>query len=465
MIETALAKDLDPNTASFWGRFSETIHAKGICPPFDRWYVIRAEQYVQHLHPTGPESAVPEDVTAFFLKMGRQADLKDWQFQQIVKSLRTLHEDVLTSNWAKSFDWNYWLRAFDSLTSDHPTLDRDYHDLGHRYEGLSDAVSEEPPTEIQQAVLDDVRAEVRRRNYSIRTEQTYCGWIARFASFNRDAELADLPPDSISSYLDFLALKLRVGVSTQRQALNALVFLYREVLGKELGDIGGYAKPKSKRRLPVVLAREEVERVLGEMHGTYAIMAGLLYGTGMRLMECVRLRIMDADFSRGLIVVRNGKGGKDRIVPLPHRYTEDFRKHLKTRRVQFDEDTQKGVGETYLPDALSRKYRNAAREWKWQYVFSSARLSVDPRSGKSRRHHIHENGLQKAVRDASRRACITKRVGCHTLRHSFATHLLEAGYDIRTVQELLGHSDVSTTMIYTHVLNRPGLAVKSPADF
>jgi integron integrase len=256
----------------------------------------------------------------------------------------------------------------------------------------------------------------------------------------------------------------KVAASTQNQALNALVFLYEHVMGEPLGTVGEFTRAKRPKRLPVVLTREEVNRLLGALTGTYRLMAGLLYGSGLRLMECVRLRVKDVDFAHNQIVVRDGKGQKDRVTMLPQRFQQPLREHLTRVKEQHDKDLAQGFGAAYLWPALERKYPNAAQEWIWQYVFPSGRLSVDPRSGKVRRHHLHENALQRAVKETAVKVGLTKQMSCHVLRHSFATHLLEGGYDIRTVQELLGHADVSTTMICTHVLNTPGLAVKSPAD-
>jgi integron integrase len=241
------------------------------------------------------------------------------------------------------------------------------------------------------------------------------------------------------------------------------VFLYRDVLHRRL-ELGSFARAKRPRHLPVVLTRDEVRALLARLEGTQQLMASLLYGTGMRLMEVVRLRVKDVDFGYRQIVVRDAKGAKDRVVPLPEAVTAPLRMHLARARQLFEEDGRRGLGEVQLPEALARKYPNAPREWHWQYVFPSGRISFDARSGKGRRHHLHENGLQKAVKKAGVAAGIAKRVHCHSLRHSFATHLLEQGYDIRTVQDLLGHADVSTTMIYTHVLNRGGQGVVSPLD-
>jgi len=270
---------------------------------------------------------------------------------------------------------------------------------------------------------------------------------------------------AVKEYLEYLATVREAAASTQNQALNALVFFYAHALKKPFGDMGGFVKAKRPQRLPEVMTRDEVEALLGQMHGVSALMAGLMYGGGLRLMECVRLRVKDIDFSRHQIMVRDGKGQKDRVTMLPERFVPPLKEHLARVKAIYEEDRSRGVPGVYMWPALARKYPKAATEWRWQYVFPAKGLSVDPRSATVRRHHISESVAQKAVKEAAFRAGITRRVSCHTLRHSFATHLLEARYDIRTVQELLGHANVSTTMIYTHVLNRPGLSVQSPADF
>ena len=268
----------------------------------------------------------------------------------------------------------------------------------------------------------------------------------------------------VTEYLSHLAIDGEVAASTQNQALSALLFLYREIVGGDLASLEGIARAKRVERIPVVLTRAEVESVLARLRGVPRLMAGLLYGSGLRLMECVRLRIKDFDFVRRQVVVRAGKGGKDRMTMLPESLIVLLGEHLKRVRAIHEGDLSRGHGFVFLPYALARKYPSAPRQWNWQYAFPATRQSVDPRSGEVRRHHVDESVLQRAVKEAARAAGIPKLATCHTLRHSFATHLLESGYDIRTVQELLGHKDVTTTMIYTHVLNRGGLAVKSPLD-
>jgi integron integrase len=313
-------------------------------------------------------------------------------------------------------------------------------------------------------LLDQVIDVIRKKHYSIRTEQAYVDWIKRFIFFHGKRHPKDMGEKEISQYISHLAKVRNVAASTQNQALNAIVFLYRQVLRIDLGDFGPMERAKRPKRLPTVLTQEEAGRILDVMAGIQDLMAKLIYGCGLRLMECVRLRVKDIDFQQNQVIVRNGKGDKDRSTILPEQLKPLLKAHLKRVRIIHEQDIKNGFGEVYLPYALSRKYPNAAKEWKWQYVFPSVKISKDPRSGKIRRHHISASSLQRAVRQAVRKADITKQVSPHTFRHSFATHLLEAGYDIRTIQDLLGHKDVSTTMIYTHVMHKGGLGVKSPLD-
>lgn len=313
-------------------------------------------------------------------------------------------------------------------------------------------------------LLDQVRDVIRRKHFSIRTEQTYVEWIKRYIFFHGKRHPNEMAEAEITAFLTHLARAGKVAASTQNQALSALLFLYREVLQQNIGWLDQVERAKRPARLPVVLTKEEVRRLFAHLHGTNRLMAGLLYGSGLRLMECMRLRVKDVDLGYLRVTVRDGKGGKDRITMLPVNAAKPLERHLQKVKAEHEQDLEDGFGSVYLPDALERKYPNAAREWMWQYVFPSSRLSIDARSGVRRRHHVEESSLQLGIKRAVRASGIQKPATCHTLRHSFATHLLENGYDIRTVQELLGHKDVSTTMIYTHVLNRPGIGVKSPLD-
>jgi len=313
-------------------------------------------------------------------------------------------------------------------------------------------------------LLDQVRNMIRLKHYSIRTEEAYVKWIKRYILFHNKKHPAQMSEKEISAFLTHLAVHKNVSASTQNQALNAILFLYKEILQKEPAEIINVVRAKRKTRLPVVFTKAEVNAVLDNLQGTYKIIAGLMYGSGLRLLECLRLRIKDIDFSMNQVVVRDGKGGNDRITVLSMSLKRHLNVHLKKVKALHEEDLHEGFGEVYLPYALKEKYPNAAKLWGWQYVFPSIRRSIDPRSGRQRRHHASPTSVQKAVKTAVKQAGIHKAGSCHSLRHSFATHLLENGYDIRTVQDLLGHKDVRTTMIYTHVLNRGGKGVKSPLD-
>jgi len=313
-------------------------------------------------------------------------------------------------------------------------------------------------------VLQRVLVAVRTRHYSRRTEKAYLGWIRRFISFNRGRDPAELGAAEVKQFLSRLAVNGQVSASTQNQAFSALLFLYRDVIGIKLSGLEETERAKRPERLPQVLAAGEVRAILGHLRGRPLTMACLMYGSGLRVLECARLRIKDIDFERGEITVRDGKGRKDRVTVLPARTTARLRAHIEKVQRLHAADLQVGAGSVTMPDALARKYPNASREWAWQWVFPAVRLYTDRSTGEQRRHHVHESVLQRAFRDAVRASGIAKPATCHTLRHSFATHLLESGYDIRTIQELLGHSDVSTTMIYTHVLNRGGRGVRSPID-
>ena len=325
--------------------------------------------------------------------------------------------------------------------------------------GITNHQSESNPR-----LLDQVRDVIRCKHYSIRTESTYTEWIRRYILFHNKQHPKVLNEQHISAFLTHLAVNRKVTSSTQNQALCALVFLYRQVLKMDLGDFENVIRAKKPSKLPVVFTQDEARQILLQLSGVHWLMGQLLYGAGLRVMECVRLRVKDVDFGYRQIVVRDGKGQKDRVTMLPEIVGDELKRHLEKVKRIHETDLAAGFGAVYLPYALERKYRNANRSWPWQYVFQASRRSIDPRTGIERRHHLSETVPQRAIRNAIRKSGLTKAGSCHSLRHSFATHLLEGGYDIRTVQELLGHKDVSTTMIYTHVLNRGGKGVQSPSD-
>ena len=320
-----------------------------------------------------------------------------------------------------------------------------------------------PPPAPPPKLLDRLRDACRVRHYSIRTEDAYHAWCRRFVLFHNKRHPAEMGGPEVTAFLTDLAVRGRVSASTQNQALCAILFLYKAVLGVELGRLES-VRAARPRRLPAVLSRGEVRQVLGAMHGTPRLAATLMYGSGLRLLECLRLRVKDIEFELGQVVVREGKGGKDRRTMLPKSARIPLADHLARVRQLHEADLAAGFGEVHLPHAFGRKAPSAAREWPWQYAFPSARLSADPRTRVVRRHHANEGSINRAVTTAVRAAGLAKRATSHTLRHSFATHLLEDGSDIRTVQELLGHADVETTMIYTHVLNKGGRGVTSPLD-
>ncbi len=313
-------------------------------------------------------------------------------------------------------------------------------------------------------LLESLREALPVRHYSNRTEDTYCSWVKRFVHFHKLRHPREMGELEINLFLTHLAVSEKVSASTQNQALSALLFLYRHVIGKEVGDLGHVIRARKPIHLPVVLTRDEVKALLAQLAGDKRLMASLMYGAGLRLMECLRLRVQDIDFASNEIMVRDGKGAKDRITMLPETLKQPLSDHLKNVKRIHDKDLADGWGRVLLPGALDRKYPNAPAEWRWQWVFPQENRWTNTKTGEEGRHHIDESLIQKAVKSAAFHAQLIKRATCHTFRHSFATHLLEAGYDIRTIQELMGHKDVSTTMIYTHVLNKGGHGVKSPVD-
>lgn len=320
------------------------------------------------------------------------------------------------------------------------------------------------PGQAAPRLYDRIIEILRVRHYSRRTEEAYVHWIRRYIEFHHHAHPRQLAQGDVNRFLTHLAVKEHVAASTQNQALSAILFLYEHVLAQPLDRIQGVVRARRPKRLPVVLTVDEVSRIMAQLAGDKWLIAMLLYGGGLRLLEALRLRVKDLDFERGEITVREGKGDKDRVTTMPRVVVHPLRDHLRRVEIIHQQDLADGYGRVELPYALARKYPNANREWCWQYVFPQERRWINPRTGEQGRHHVHESLVQKAVKQAAHKAKLTKRVTSHTFRHSFATHLLADGYDIRTVQELLGHSDVKTTMIYTHVLNRGGRGVRSPAD-
>ncbi len=438
---------------SFWEAYRACAEENRVRSDRSPFYVRWVKEFESFLPNKPLRDRSGKDIEAFLADMGKRQGIAGWQVRQAEHALKILYEIFLPQYAPEG-------HAAVGPPGEHPAQQ-----AITRTDGFRDRVI---PGEVERQfpeLIEAIKTEVRNRHYSYRTETSYLDWTRRFTAFHAYADPRRLnAAPAVKTYLDYLAVEREVAASTQNQALNALVFFYGQVLGQPLGEMEEFARAKRPRRLPEVMTRDEVQKLLSKMTGISGLMAGLMYGSGLRLMECVRLRVKDVDFARHQIMVWDGKGQKDRVTMLPERFTALFQEHLARVKAIYTQDLAQGIADVYIWPALVRKYPNAGKEWIWQYVFPAKNLSVDPRSGKVRRHHINENLVQNAVKEAAIQAAINKRVSCHTLRHSFATHLLEAGYDIRTVQELLGHADVTTTMIYTHVLNRPGLSVKSPAD-
>jgi integron integrase len=451
-------KDKSHVNKEFWQEYRNIVLKQGVQQSSTEWYVTWAERFARSIRGVSLRERTEEHVRAFINNLRHQDNLKEWQVNQARDALRVLCQDFLRLAWSEK--WSVIFGDIKGAESMHGLLPSGQ----SKIKSFRDTATSKEIDARHGEVIKRLRTEIRTRHYSIRTEQVYEAWVRRFITFHRMKSPVELGPEAVKEYLEYLAEKRNVAASTQNQALNALVFLYEQVLKEPLGIIGEFTRAKRPKRLPVVLTREEVNRLLDALAGTHKLMAGLLYGSGLRLMECVRLRVKDVDFAQNQIMVRDGKGQKDRVTILPDLFQIPLKEHLACVRELHNKDLAEGFGEVYIWPSLARKYPNAVREWIWQYVFPSNNLSVDPRSKRVRRHHIHENGLHRAIKTVAIKVGLTKQMSSHVLRHSFATHLLENGYDIRTVQELLGHADVSTTMIYTHVLNKPGLAVKSPVD-
>lgn len=463
---------MDQSVSRFWDKFIDKTRSYGVNNHSARWYVRHAEQYIKSKPKKRLANHSAHDVESYLRSSGGISRLQDWQYKQIVTSLKILFVDMVKPAWANQFPWDQYIEHAQALPGNHATVARDYQEVdldsikqglvnkSEANKGLFNQVFAEYPQHIQNLIKH-----IRLKHYSIRTEQSYLGWLLRYISYHSMKDPVNMKEAEIASFLEHLVFQRKVSSSTQSQALNALIFFYKTVLGVELSDAIEFARSKKPKRLPVVLTVSEMKRILSNIeHPTQHLMANLLYGCGMRLMECVRLRIQDVDFEYRQILVRQAKGGKDRVVPIPKKSLPVLKSHIENVKKLHSEDLKEGYGSVYMPDALARKYPNAEKEFRWQYVFPSSAISKDPRSKAIRRHHVHERSLQRYIKKSADNVGITKKVSTHTFRHSFATHLLENGYDIRTVQELLGHADVSTTMIYTHVLNKPGVTVTSPLD-
>ena len=459
------SRSLSARWDELWIRFRIALKQRGVEPRFQDFYRAWVLGFMGFIKPRKYVVATPDDLKGFLEKLSGEGK-KEWQLRQAEEGLRVFFQEVEPQKWA--VNWPTDLLGNVKLGID--DYGQSAADVGRRppqgiatqvYAGRQD--TGELPVRYRQ-FIDQTTEALRVERYSYRTEQSYVDWVRRFLIFAQPASRDDIRWWQVKEYLEYLTLKRRVASATLNQALSALQFLFRGVLKRKPGGMDDVKRPAQSQRLPTVLSRGEVRQLLEMMEGTGRLMAELMYGSGLRVMECARLRVKDVDFGNGYIVVRAGKGDKDRRVPLPRKVIPALKAQIEVSRERWLKDRELGVEGVFLPEALSVKYPNAATEWAWHWVFAADGLSTDPWTKKIRRHHMGENGVQQLVKRCAIRAGLTKPVSPHTLRHSFATHLLESGADIRTVQELLGHSDVSTTMIYTHVLGRPGIVAGSPLD-
>lgn len=448
------------DSIAFWEKFSKCLEEQGVPTENQAYYRAHLERWGAFRRESAREAPTRVLMERHLERLGRNPRLRGWQIVQAIQAIRWAHGDCLKEAWVDAVGWK-------DLEESYRAEVGESHEVVGAQIGLEEievrAAKRGMGPRRAKALARTVRL-LRERQYAFRTEQTYANWVVRLLLASAPTAESMPTATDAESFLSALAVEEHVMVATQRQAVNALAFFFREVLGQAEADFSGFCGARQERRLPVVLGKEEVRALLSEMSGTTGLMAKIMYGAGLRLMECVRLRVKDVDFANRMLMVRDGKGGKDRRTPLPRTLVEALKEHLEDVRQTHALDREGGVGSVWMPGALDRKAPEWGRSWEWFWVFPSRKLSTDPRAKIVRRHHLHENGVQKALKAAAKRAGITKRVSCHVLRHSFATHLLENGRDIRTVQELLGHADVKTTQIYTHVLNQGDAVSGSPLD-
>ena len=440
----------------FWSRYRDTVIECNIPESQADEYVKWSENFARSIKGKPLRKRTIDDIKNFISQLKVQRNINENQVNQARKAIYILYYKHL----------KIALEFSKIELKDRSEKEQKSGAADNEYSGHNDFTFKKEVEKTHHNLIEQIKKEIRYRHYSIRTEYTYVDWIVRYLSFFNGAGPEKLNAGDIRKYLDYLATERNVSASTQNLALNAIVFLYTQVLKQEPGDFSDFVRAKRPKKLPVVLTKDEVDLLFEHLDGDMLLMAdGILYGAGLRIMECVRLRIKDIDFAQNCIVVRNGKGNKDRLTMLPKKYREQLKEKIEYSKKLFIEDLQNGSDGVYIWPGYENKNPGAKKDWIWQYVFPASNLSVDPRSKSYQRHHIDESTLRKAIKSAARAADLSKEVTPHTLRHCFATHLLENGADIRTVQELLGHADLETTTIYTHVLNRPGVPVLSPADF
>jgi len=455
-----MSNTANENEKRFWNKYIALLKEHEVKPTTYRWYVQHCEQFIRSYKDIRLKSHTLETLSEYLSKILNSTQLKYWQKRQAFDALKFLFISIHSPLCTK-IDWEYWKMSCKELENDHATVARNNMPVvTHLNTDLDINGAAHNGPEIEKLIYV-----IRAKGYSIRTEQTYVHWVNQFLKFSHNTNAEAIDGQAVTAYLTYLAVEKGVSPATQALALNAISFYFKSVLIVELGDLSAFSKAKKRHKLPVVMTTDEVLAMLNALKGIQLLLVSLLYGGGLRLMEAVRLRIQDIDFGYQQIIIRNAKGNKERIVPLPVKIAQSLKQQISEVKSQHALDLQEGYGSVYMPAELVKKYGKSDKQWVWQYVFPSAKLSVDPKSKVIRRHHLHESSLQKAVRNTARKVNIPKRVSCHTFRHSFATHNLERGMDIRTLQLLLGHSDVSTTMIYTHTANFSKGKTSSPLDF
>ncbi len=453
----------------FWNKYLAVLKEHRVKGAQCSWYVRHCLRFIKSGDRRLKEHD-SESVLSYLRDLLALAGVQGWQKRQAITALQFLFKTIYAPFYSE-IDWHHWKRQASLLDtaqttpggsgSDNTSAGNDNNE---RIDYSLSVTTSATGANVQQE-LDALRLVIRRFNYSIRTEKSYVDWVRRFFQYHSNTDLPSLTGEHIKSFIEFLALDKGVAPATQAAALNGVVFYFKNVRAQDPGDFNDFIRAKRREKLPVVLTPQEVSRLINGVSQAYYLIVSLLYGCGLRVMEAARLRVQDIDFGYQQIIVREGKGNKERVIPLPITLTDALRAHLDKIRIQHNEDLKQGHGTVYMPHRLANKYGPSSKQWAWQYVFPAQRLSVDPKSGLVRRHHVHESAIQKQVRNVSRALGFEKRVTCHTFRHSYATHLLERGFDIRSIQELLGHSDVATTMIYTHLAKFATGKTSSPLDF
>jgi len=446
----------------FWNNYLTLLSESGVKPALLTWYVRHCETFIRQNEETRLKQHTPESVSSYLNELINSPKKQAWQKKQAIDALRYLFK-CIRAPLHQEIDWDYWKISCKDLETDHDLNYRKNHPLVNT-NVASSTVRKKVDEDALSSEINRLRIIIRRKNHSIRTEKAYSDWLLRFLKFSSHKDIAEIDSQDVVAFLEYLAIQRGVSPKTQSLALNALSYYFKNVRQKEIGDISHFVRAKPREKLPLVLTRNEVSAFLEQLKGVQWLVVSLLYGAGLRIMETVRLRVQDIDFGFNQIVVREGKGNKERVIPLPARLIQPLKDHLLKVKQQHENDLSQGHGSVFMPHTLEKKYGKSSQLWVWQYVFPSYKLSVDPRTDSIRRHHISESSIQKRVRNLSRQLTINKRVTCHSFRHSYATHLLERGMDIRTIQALLGHSDVSTTMIYTHLANFANGKTSSPLD-